>query len=63
MQKGFTLTKEEESLLLDILFQQNYASEIVAVEITDIECGLKKTDVAQYRKLTRLFYRLKNEGY
>ncbi|WP_439021714.1 antirepressor AbbA [Bacillus thuringiensis] len=63
MQKAFILTKEEENLLLDILFQQNYASEILAVELTDIENGLKKTDVMQYKKITRLFYRLKNKGY
>ena len=45
MKREFVLTEEEESLLLDILFQQNYASEILAVELTDIENGLKKTDV------------------
>lgn len=41
-EKDFVLTEEEESLLLDILFQQNYASEILAVELTDIENGLKR---------------------
>ena len=49
MQREVVLTKEEESLLLDILFQQNYASEILAVELTDIENGLKQTDVMQYK--------------
>lgn len=63
MQKEVTLTNEEKNLLLDILFRQNYASEILAVELTDIESGLKKTDISQYRRITRLFYRLKNEGY
>ncbi|MEH7458770.1 recombinase XerD [Bacillus pseudomycoides] len=63
MQKEVTLTNEEKKLLLDILFRQNYASEILAVELTDIESGLKKTDISQYRRITRLFYRLKNEGY
>lgn len=63
MQKEVTLTNEEKNLLLDILFRQNYASEILAVELTDIESGLKKTDISQYRSITRLFYRLKNEGY
>ncbi|HDR6317653.1 recombinase XerD [Bacillus cereus] len=63
MKREFVLTEEEESLLLDILFQQNYASEILAVEITDIENGLKQTDVTQYKKIARLFYRLKNKGY
>ncbi|MFJ8530705.1 antirepressor AbbA [Bacillus sp. NPDC094106] len=63
MQKEVTLTNEEKNLLLDILFRQNYASEILAVELTDIESGLKKTDISQYKRITRLFYRLKNEGY
>ncbi|EJQ14340.1 hypothetical protein IE3_01578 [Bacillus cereus BAG3X2-1] len=63
MEKEFVLTREEEDLLLDILFQQNYASEILAVELTDIENGLKQTDVTKYKKITRLFYRLKNKGY
>lgn len=63
MEKEFVLTREEENLLLDILFQQNYASEILAVELTDIENGLKQIDVTQYKKITRLFYRLKNKGY
>ncbi|MBO1578867.1 antirepressor AbbA [Bacillus sp. XF8] len=63
MQKEVILTKEEKSLLLDILFRQNYASEILAVELTDIESGLKKTDISQYRRIARLFNRLKNEGY
>ena len=42
MKREFVLTEEEESLLLDILFQQNYASEILDVELTDIENGLKR---------------------
>ncbi|AIK36002.1 recombinase XerD [Bacillus pseudomycoides] len=63
MQTEVTLTNEEKSLLLDILFRQNYATEILAVELTDIEIGLKKADISQYRRITRLFNRLKNEGY
>ncbi|CAI8793680.1 MULTISPECIES: antirepressor AbbA [Bacillus] len=63
MQTKVTLTNEEKSLLLDILFRQNYATEILAVELTDIEIGLKKADISQYRRITRLFNRLKNEGY
>ncbi|PFK40293.1 recombinase XerD [Bacillus cereus] len=63
MQKQATLTNEEKNLLLDILFRQNYASEILAVELTDIESGLKKADISQYRRIIRLFNRLKNEGY
>ena len=63
MQKDIILTKEEQNLLLNILFCQNYASEILAVELTDIESGLKEADISQYRRITRLFHRLKNEGY
>ncbi|PEP62414.1 MULTISPECIES: antirepressor AbbA [Bacillus] len=63
MQTEVTLTNEEKSLLLDILFRQNYATEILAVELADIEIGLKKADISQYRRITRLFNRLKNEGY
>ena len=63
MQGEVFLTKEEKILLLDFLFKKNYASEILAVELTDIENGLKQTDVMQYKKITRLFYRLKNKGY
>ncbi|MGQ0422491.1 antirepressor AbbA, partial [Bacillus sp. HC-Mk] len=52
MQREVVLTKEEESLLLDILFQQNYASEILAVELTDIENGLKQLPFAYTPLLT-----------
>ncbi|ABS22920.1 antirepressor AbbA [Bacillus cytotoxicus] len=63
MRKEFGLTNEEKELLLEVLFQQNYASEILAVELSDIESGLKKTNISQYKRIARLFYRLKNEGY
>ncbi len=59
MQREVVLTKEEESLLLDILFQQNYASEILAVELTDIENGLKQTDVMQYKKNHKVILQIK----
>ncbi len=59
MKREFVLTEEEESLLLDILFQQNYASEILAVELTDIENGLKKTDVMQYKKNHKVILQIK----
>ncbi len=59
MQREVVLTKEEESLLLDILFQQNYASEILAVELTDIENGLKQKDVMQYKKNHKVILQIK----
>ncbi|MDM5156171.1 antirepressor AbbA [Bacillus sp. DX1.1] len=63
MKREVGLTKEEQNILLDVLFGQNYASEILAAEITDIETGLKRVDISQYKQMTRLFNRLKNEGY
>ncbi|WP_242222171.1 antirepressor AbbA [Bacillus cereus group sp. BfR-BA-01380] len=63
MSREIDLTKEEQNLLLDVLFQQNYASEILSVELSDIENGQKKTDIAHYKQVTSLFARLKNEGY
>ncbi|HDX9576655.1 antirepressor AbbA [Bacillus cytotoxicus] len=63
MSREIDLTKEEQSLLLDVLFLQNYASEILSVELSDIENGRKKIDISHYKQVTNLFARLKNEGY
>lgn len=63
MNREIDLTKEEQNLLLDVLFRQNYASEILSVELSDIETGRKKTDISHYTQVTNLFARLKNEGY
>ncbi|HDX9588495.1 TPA: antirepressor AbbA [Bacillus pseudomycoides] len=63
MSREIDLTKEEQNLLLNVLFRQNYASEILSVELSDIENGRKKTDVSHYKRITSLFARLKNEGY
>ena len=63
MSREIDLTKEEQNLLLDVLFRQNYASELLSVELSDIETGRKKTDISHYKQLTSLFARLKNEGY
>ena len=57
-QERFCLTIEEEMLLLDILFNQKYALELVCCEITDIENGDKKVSVEEYRKLTKIFEKL-----
>lgn len=54
------LTDEEQTLLLHVLFQQNYASELLACELADIESGLKTTDMIHYKKVTTLFERLKD---
>lgn len=54
------LTEEEQNLLLHVLFQQNYASEILACELADIESGLKVADTAYYQRVAGLFDRLRN---
>ncbi|MFX3624057.1 MAG: antirepressor AbbA [Ectobacillus sp.] len=54
------LTEEEQNLLLDVLFQQNYAVELLACELADIESGLKAADTAHYKRVEKLFDRLKN---
>ncbi len=54
------LTEEEQTLLLHVLFQQNYATELLACELADMESGLKPTDMTHYRKVTTLFDRLKD---
>lgn len=60
MENNTLLTKEDQSLLLDVLFQQRYASELLACELADIESGLKSVDDRQYLQITRLFDRLRN---
>lgn len=54
------LTKEDQSLLLNVLFQQGYASELLACELADIESGLKEADSIHYVQVTKLFDRLRN---
>ncbi|MCP8970887.1 antirepressor AbbA [Ectobacillus ponti] len=54
------LTEEDQSLLLHVLFQQKYASEVLACELADIESGLKAADAAHYTRVTDLFHRLRD---
>ncbi|MFD3447965.1 antirepressor AbbA [Microbacteriaceae bacterium 4G12] len=54
------LTEEDRNLLLDVLFQQGYAAELLACELADIESGLKIADTGHYKKVTTLFDQLKN---
>ncbi|KOO50567.1 antirepressor AbbA [Priestia koreensis] len=53
-----TLTQEEAQLLLNVLFEQQYAVEIVSSHINDIEQGLKRVDQLQYQKIASLYNRL-----
>lgn len=58
-----TLSYEEQILLLDILFTQQYALELVSCELADIENGEKQVDEKRYQQLLRLYNRLLQEIY
>ncbi|WP_143415885.1 antirepressor AbbA [Geobacillus sp. E263] len=58
-----TLSYEEQILLLDILFTQQYALDLVSCELADIENGEKQVDEKQYQQLLRLYDRLLQETY
>ncbi|AMX84191.1 hypothetical protein GS3922_11250 [Geobacillus subterraneus] len=55
------LSGEEASLLLEVLFSQEYALELVRSELADIENGDKEADERRYRQLLRLYDRLLTE--
>ena len=52
------LSNEEQILLLDILFAQQYALELVSCELADIENGEKQVDEKRYQQLLHLYDRL-----
>ena len=52
------LSIEEEMVLLDLLFSQQYAFELVSCELSDIENGDKKVNIAEYRRLIHLYEKL-----
>ncbi|SFA52044.1 Antirepressor AbbA [Parageobacillus thermantarcticus] len=52
------LSHEEQLLLLDILFAQQYALELVSCELADIENGEKQVDEKRYQQLLHLYDRL-----
>jgi hypothetical protein len=56
-----TLSHEEQRLLLDILFTQQYALELVRCELADIENGDKQVDAKRYQQLLSLYDRLLQE--
>jgi hypothetical protein len=62
IKKGLLLSETEKDLLLEVLISQNYVKEIVSCELTDIECGIKKTEEARTKKLNQLFDRLVDAG-
>jgi hypothetical protein len=57
------LSSEEKDLLLDVLLEQRYASEVVSSEITDIETGQKISDESRVKLLNGLLARLHRAGY
>jgi uncharacterized protein YoaH (UPF0181 family) len=56
-----TLSHEEQQLLLDLLFAQQYALELVCCELADIENGDKQVDAKRYQQLLHLYDRLLQE--
>jgi hypothetical protein len=52
------LSEEERTLLLEALFSQGYAKEIVGSELSDIEKSDFATGEEKYRSLSKLFDRL-----
>ncbi|MBE4908918.1 antirepressor AbbA [Bacillus luteolus] len=55
------LTRDEQALLLEVLFSQRYALDLVSVEIADIENGSKPTDELVYKRLIALYDKLIDE--
>ncbi len=56
------LSEEEQALLLDVMLQQRYASELVSSEITDVETGQKKCEETRLKQLNNLLVRLHKAG-
>ncbi|ANB58687.1 antirepressor AbbA family protein [Anoxybacillus sp. B7M1] len=55
------LSLDEQMLLLDVLFTQQYALEIISCELSDIERGYKYVDEARHQKLVQLYHRIHEE--
>lgn len=53
------LSAEEQELLLHLLFNQHYALELVSCELYDIENGHKQVEETHYKKLIKLYDRLR----
>lgn len=56
---GKGLTAEEQKLLIDVIFANEYALEIVSSELYDIETGTKEVDETTYKKLITLYDRVR----
>lgn len=55
------LSLDEQNLLLDVLFNQQYALEIINSELADIESGYKQADTVRYQNLVKLYERIRKE--
>ncbi|MFD1735622.1 antirepressor AbbA [Bacillus salitolerans] len=53
-----SLSPLSESLLLDVLFEQGFALELISCELTDIENGLKEVSETRYKQLVSLYHEL-----
>ncbi|WP_243293051.1 antirepressor AbbA [Bacillus sp. FJAT-47783] len=56
-------SKEDQQLLVDVLFSQEYAIELLESELHDIENGHKKVDFQTYKKLIDLYDKIRLEFY
>ncbi|MCL6585706.1 MAG: antirepressor AbbA [Anoxybacillus sp.] len=55
------LSPDEQCLLLEVLFNQRYALEVISSELADMENGQIQVDEARYRHLVQLYERIYNE--
>jgi hypothetical protein len=55
------LSLDEQALLLDVLFAQRYALELISCELADMESGCKEADEARYQRLVKLYRRIVEE--
>jgi len=53
------ISPEEERLLLELLWDQHYALELISSEINDIENGYKVVNEEHYKKLIKLYDRIR----
>lgn len=54
----YELTDEEKGLLVKVLFDQEYATEVVISQINDIERGERQADEQTIKNLNSLYDRL-----
>lgn len=57
------LSIEDQQLLVDVLFSQEYALELLESELHDIENGNKEVDFPTYKKLIALYDKVRLDFY